>query len=272
MSIIVTETTGGKKIQRGEDGSRSASRSFIVYDDEGLALTTGDVVNAYGLPYIGQVYPDSGGLYAAGYNLSLHDSRLDTWEIEWTYGTVQLTEDDDEVDPVDDTAAEQDLNVTVKLTVIDIFKSGATLPSNAACINDPSPTGCDYGDVGGTLTDFGYPISFALPTADIKITKTYSGQFNGAGLISVTGARNQSSWLGFPQGSVLFAGVGYTAKGGTSYSLTFSLHFDSWFHLRQVPDRAPDGRPNFDIDAGTMEVYWRQPFNNTTSFSFLPVQ
>ena len=266
MSIVVTETLGSKKISRGDDGSRSASRSFLVYDDEGLAITTGDVINAYGLPYIGQVYPDSAGLYANSYNLSLSDSRVDTWVVDWSYGTVQLSESDDEIDPVDDTAAETDLNITVGLTVIDIYKSGATLPTNQGDIISPPAT-----DVGGTLTDAGYPISFALPTADIKITKTYTGVFNGGGLLSITGARNSTNFLGFPLGSVLFTGVGYTSKGGYAYDLTFSLHFDSWYHLRQVPDRAADGKPNYNVTAGTMDVFWRQPFNNTASFSFLPI-
>ena len=267
MSIVVTETVGSKKISRGDDGSRSASRSFLVYDDEGLAITTGDVINAYGLPYIGQVYPDSGGLYANGYNLSLSDSRLDTWVVDWSYGTVQISEDDDEIDPVDDTAAETSLNITVGLTVIDIFKSGATLPTTPADISTPPAV-----DVGGTLTDAGYPISFALPTADIKITKTYTGIFHGGGVLAITGTRNATNFLGFPLGSVLFAGVGYTAKGGYTYDLSFSLHFDSWYHLRQVPDRAADGKPNFNVTAGTMDVFWRQPFANTADFTFLPIQ
>ena len=270
MSIVVTETTGGKQINRGEDGSRSAARSFLVYDDEGTALTTGDVINAYGLPYIGQVYPDSSGLFANGYNLSLHDSRLNTWVVDWSYGTIQITQDDDEIDPVDDSPTSSigvDLNITVGLTVIDIFKSGSTLPSNATEISTPPAT-----DIGGTLTDAGYPISFALPTADIKITKTYTGVFNGAGLLGITGYRNSNSWLGFPVGSVLFSGVGYSSKGGYAYDLTFTLHFDSWYHLRQVPDRAADGKPNFNTTAGTMDVFWRQPFPNTANFSFLPVQ
>ena len=271
MSIVVTETVGSKKISRGDDGSRSASRSFLVYDDEGLALTTGDVINAYGLPYIGQVYPDSGGLYANSYNLSLSDSRVDTWVVDWSYGTVQISEDDDEIDPADDTAAETSLNITVGLTVIDIFKTGSGvlfLPSDPAHISDPTL----FGVIQGTLTDAGYPISFALPTADIKITKTYTGIFHGGGVLAITGTRNATNFLGFPLGSVLFTGVGYTAKGGYTYDLTFTLHFDSWYHLRQVPDRAADGKPNYNVTAGTMDVFWRQPFAGTADFTFLPIQ
>lgn len=268
MSIIVTETTGGKKITRGEDGSRGASRSFIVYDDQGLPITTADIINAYGLPHLGDVYPDTAGLYASGYNMSLSDSRVNTWEIEWSYGTVQVTEDDDEIDPTDDSQAQQNLNITVGLTIIDIFKSGATIPTDPTLISNPPAAT----DIGGTLTDSGYAISFALPTADIKVTKTYTGMFNGGGLLGIIGSRNETSWLGFPIGSVLFAGVGYTSKGGYSYDLTFSLHYDSWYHLRQVPDRADDGKPAYNTTAGTMDVYWRQPFPDTSSFSFLPVQ
>ena len=270
MSIVVTEAADSKKISRSNDGSRSASRSFIVYDDEGLVLTAADGIQAYGLPFVGQTYPDAGGLYATGYNLSLHADRKNTWQVDWSYDTVQITETDSEIEDEDTTALQTNTSITVGLTIVDLYKSGYTLPSSAADINDPAAT--DFGDVGGSITDSGYPISFALPTADIKVTKTYTGFFNGSGALSVTGARNQADWLGFPAGSVLFTGIGYTSKGGNTYDLSFNMAFDAWFHLRQVPDRSPDGKPNYNSTAGTMDVLWRQPFKNITSFTFLPIQ
>tara|TARA_R110002020_G_scaffold273792_1_gene488964 strand:+ start:10027 stop:10842 length:816 start_codon:yes stop_codon:yes gene_type:complete len=270
MSVVVKETPDAKKINRATDGSRTASRSFIVYDDEGDILTASDVVTAYGLPFVGQVYPDAGGLFASGYNLSLHNDRKNTWVVDWSYNTIQITEDDSEGDPSDTTPLETNTSITVGLTILDMYKSGFTLPSAAADINDPSPNGTDFGDIGGSLTDSGYPISFALPTADIKITKSYTGFFNGAGFLSVTGTRNSNGWMGFPAGSLLFTGIGYTSKGGNTYDLTFNIAYDDWFHLRQVPDRAVGGKPNYNATTKTMDVFWRQPFNDTSSFTFLP--
>tara|TARA_R110000824_G_scaffold133430_2_gene296195 strand:+ start:7071 stop:7880 length:810 start_codon:yes stop_codon:yes gene_type:complete len=269
MSVVVTETPASKKISRATDGSRTASRSFIVYDDDGDTLTPSDVTTAYGLPFVGQVYPDADGLFASGYNLSLHNDRTNTWVVDWAYDTVQVT--DDEENPADTTPLETNTSITVGLTILDIYKSGFTLPSAAADINDPSPNGTNFGDIGGSITDSGYPISFALPTADIKITKSYTGFFNGGGLLSVTGTRNSNGWMGFPAGSLLFTGVGYTSKGGNTYDLTFSISYDAWFHLRQVPDRDVNGKPNYNKTANTMDVFWRQAFKDTSSFTFLPI-
>ena len=272
MSIVVTEVADSKKINRSNDGSRSAGRSFLVYDDEGLVLTAADVIQAYGLPFVGQTYPDAGGLYASGYNLSLVGDRKNTWQVDWSYDTIQLSEDDSDIDDIDTTPLETNTSISVGLTIVDLYKSDYLLPSTPADISDPSPNGTDFGDIGGAVTDSGYPISFALPTADIKVTKTYTGFFNGSGALSVTGTRNSASWLGFPAGSVLFTGIGYTSKGGSTYDLTFNMAYDAWFHLRQVPARSPDGKPNYNSTSDTMEVYWRQPFSSLSSFTFLPIQ
>jgi len=270
VSVVVTETPDSKKISRSTDGSRTASRSFIVYDDEGDILTASDVITAYGLPFVGQVYPDAGGLFASGYNLSLHNDRKHTWVVEWSYNTIQVEDEDSDPSDDDDNPMGSNTSITIGLTIVDLYKSGYTIPSSPADINDPSPNGTDFGDVGGSLTDSGYPISFALPTADIKITRTYTGFYNGGGLLSVTGTRNSNSWSGFPVGSLLFTGVGYTSKGGNTYDLSFNISYDAWFHLRQVPDRNPAGKPNYNSTANTMDVEWRQPFEVTANFTFLP--
>jgi hypothetical protein len=266
VSTVVTETRDSKKISRSIDGARTASRSFIVYDDENLMLTASDVITAYGLPFVGQVYPDAEGLYASGYNLSLHTDRSNTWVVDWAYNSIQVTEDEDEATPL-----ETNTSITVGLTIVDMYKSGYTLPSSPASINDPSPNGTNFGDVGGSLTDSGYPLSFALPTADIKITKSYTGFFYGGGLLNATGTRNSEGWMGFPAGSLLFTGVGYTSKGGNTYDLSFCIAYDDWFHLRQVPDRNVSGKPAYNPTANTMDVFWRQPFKVTSSFTFLPI-
>jgi len=269
VSVIVTETPDSKKISRSTDGSRTASRSFIVYDDEGDILTASDVITAYGLPFVGQVYPDAGGLYASGYNLSLHNDRTNTWVVDWSYNSIQVADDDSEPTGENGTMG-SNTSITIGLTIVDLYKSCYTLPSAEADLNDPSPNGTDFGDIGGSITDSGYPISFALSTADIKITRTYTGFFNGSGLLNVTGTRNKNSWSGFPAGSLLFTGVGYTSKGGNSYDLTFGVAYDSWFHLRQVPRRNVSGKPDYNSTDNTMDVFWRQPFEVTADFTFLP--
>jgi len=86
--------------------------------------------------------------------------------------------------------------------------------------------------------------------------------------------RNAESWLGFDAGSVLFIGVDIKQIAAGSYQLTYRLAWDFFSHLRQVPSRNEDGNPDMDRsdDPPTLVmVYWRQPFPETTSFSFLPI-
>ena len=54
--------------------------------------------------------------------------------------------------------------------------------------------------------------------------------------------------------------------------IEYTLAWDKWYHLRQVPERDDDGNPVVDGTADpTINVYFKQPFEDTTNFSFLPM-
>ena len=272
MTIQVTELAGSKSINKPPVGSRSAERTFIVYDDEGIIPTIDDMLLASGMPTINQAHPDSPSLFATGYTFSLNEERANTWQVTWSYTPFEVADtEEDEPEEAEFTG----LDVSVSQVIIDIWKANPNKPANVDAPLNPAPLGsatAAQSDIGGDLVaSMGYPISYALPIADITITQNlYTSNFNGYGFLSSVSKRNSAAWLGFPAGSVLFKGVDITKTSPNSYQLTYNLTWDMWYHLRQVPERDEDGNPKIDVTGFELYVFFRQPFPETTSFGFLP--
>ena len=269
MSVVAVELAGSKSIKSASDGKRSASRKWFVYDDEGANLVIDDIVNATGMQTMGQVHPDLGGLFAANWDISVSEDRANAWAIVWGYSSDEPSstgggggEEEEEVLPT----GIQGYSTTVGVTIIDIWKSAPDMP---ASINSPSAAQ----DIGGTLvSEGGLPISMALPTADISIRVTSSGMFSGGQFVNRVGKRNATSWQGFSAGTILFTGVNISHTRDGVNEIEYSLSYDKWFHLRQVPERDTTGQPVIDTGASPeLNVFFKQPFPDTTSFSFLPM-
>ena len=267
MTIQVNEITGSRRLNRPSSGDRSAERSFIVYDDEGIIPTIDDMLLATGMPSINQAHPDNAGLFATGYSFTLNPDRNNTWDIRWEYTPYEVadTEDDEPIEPDEGEAADA-FSVSVSQSIIDIWRTDPTIPADTSTINQTA-------DIGGTeVHERGLAISKALPIANISISKTIvTSNFNAGGLLKHVTKRNDSVWLGLPAGSVLFKGVNINRTQPNTYQVSFECAFDSDFHLRQVPKRAEDGNPEYVSSATpTLAVYFRQPFPNTVSFNFIP--
>lgn len=273
MTILIKELSGSKNISKPSQGSRSASREFLVYDDEGIIPTMDDMLNAAGMPVINQTHPDADYLFATGYRFSLSNQRANTWLVTWDYTPFEVADGGEDDVPVEPEFT--GLSVNINQTIIDIWKSNPNKPANVSAPLNPAPLGSSTpaaSDIGGNLVaSKGYPISFALPIADITITTNiFTANFNGYGFLSSVSKRNNSSWLGFPAGSVLFKGVNINKTAPNTYQLTYQLTWDHWYHLRQVPERDEDGNPKIDVTGNELYVFFRQPFPQTTSFGFLP--
>ena len=261
MTIQVTEVAGSREVAKPTSGDRSGSRTFVVYDDSGLIPTMDDMLLAAGMPTYNDPHPDNDSLFAGGYNFQLNDERANTWLVTWSY-TPFLVNADEEEEPPDPEFVGFDAKVTQ--TIVDMWKANPTLP---ASIDTPAET-----DIGGTLVaNMGYPISGALPRADITLKTTLvSSDFQGYGFLASVSKRNSNTWLGFPAGSVLFKGVNIVRTAPTSYDLTYDLTWDYWYHMRQVPERDVDGNPKIDIAGFELNVFFKQPFPLTVDFGFLP--
>jgi len=257
MSIVVQEMAGSKVIEWQPGSTRTGQREFLVYDNDDVTITHDDIMESSGLPTFGEAHPDASGLFASGYSMRMLEDRANTWMVTWSYTILVVTGDD-----TDDIAFLPGYAVSIGQNIIDIWRSDPNAP---ASYSSPGP----LTDIGGTkVHSAGYPISMALPKADITIkSQITTNSFNGYGLLQYVSKRNTYAWMGFPAGTVLFTGVNIN-KVGNVYDLDWSLTWDHWAHLRQVPDRS-------DID-GDIEglpdcaVYFRQPFPHHTSFSFLP--
>ena len=257
MSTVVSELLNSRDF--GTDGGFKATRRFLVYDDAGGQISAEDVLDNADMPTAGNSHPDFDILLAQTYSVVPSSDAAGVWEVVWNYSPQSafgdINETGEEILP---------LSVTAGVTAVDIYKSDPTLPA------DPSNPGAST-DIGGTLvSEGGQPISYWLPNSQISVTETISGSsFNAYGLLSSTGKRNQNSFLGLPPGSVVFKGVNISRQTANTYTVVYEFGWDAWFHLRQVCQKDSNGRPVVNTDAVEMEVYWRQPFEETIGFGFI---
>tara|TARA_Y100000310_G_scaffold345359_1_gene464116 strand:- start:783 stop:1592 length:810 start_codon:yes stop_codon:yes gene_type:complete len=267
MTAIIKEISGSRSLERSSD-SYTGTRSFVVYDDEGLSLTINEIMNNEQLPSFGDAHPEVESIFASSWTLQLKEDLADAWEVVWSYTDDYVdsggSDNSEEEDDVDDVFT--DISVNIGVTLVDAWKSDPTMPTNK---DNPART-----DIGGTeIHEGGNPVTHFLPTADISITGTITTQtLNAGGALNLSAKRNAEAWLGFDAGSVVFIGVDIKKIGTNLYELTYKLAWDKWYHLRQMPNPDPDGNPKVVSTATpTLDVFFKQPFKNTTSFSFLPI-
>lgn len=269
MSVVVVEVAGSKTIAQNKEGVRTGNRSWFVYDDGGANLLIDDVVEASGMPLLGAPHPDIIGLFANSWTVTLSGERSNAWAVQWNYSS-QITEisGGGATEPVVDLSLPDGVDsysMSIGLTIIDIWKSNPTIPANKD--NPPDV------DIGGTLVSTGgLPVSMALNTAEVHIREKSSGMFSGGTFMLNVGKRNDIVWQGFDAGSLLFTGMNVNHTRDGVNDIEYMLAWDKWYHLRQVPERDDDGNPIVDSSGeDPLNVYFRQPFPNTTSFSFLPM-
>lgn len=273
MSIVAIELAGSNQIKQSTDGKRSAVRTWFVYDDGGADLVIDDIINASGLPQLGQLHPDIGSLWATSWDVSLSNERAGAWEVSWNYTSAQpasvgggsedeVAEDDSLPDGLDG------YNMTVGVTIIDIWKAPPLdFPYSWLRSN---PTEVDVG--GTTVSEGGLPVSYALPTAEIRIREKVTGFLSGRKYMNKVGMRNSDVWQGFGKGSVLYTGMNVNHTRDGVNEIEHTVNWDMFYHLRQVPVRDDDGEVVVDGSADPpITVYWKQPFGDTTDFNFLPM-
>lgn len=294
MSVVITEQPIGE-INRDSSGKMTATRMFIVYSSSGQ-LDFNDVITNTNLPQLGQPHPNASSIIAGSYSIRANPDRKDTYDVSYTYNApeeivINPIDPDEPVEP-DDTAEEdtQDgennvddvevidgaiegsgvvaFTMNVGLSIVDIWKSSPTIPAD---LNDPART-----DIAGTLvSEGGYPISLAIPIVEISINQVFYGYFNADTFLDKVGKRNASAWRAFPAGSCLFTGVDVTQDTLGRNECSFKCSYDKFYHLRQIPERDEDGNPKVTLSGDvppvpSMNVYFKQPFKDTTDFGFLP--
>jgi len=277
VSVQVVEQAGKAEISRSNDGKMSARRTFLVYEDSDSPLLVDNILDNSNLPQMADPHPDTSNILVGSYSIREHSDRSYAYEITYSYASPDeivinspedpLNEDEDSgvIDGADPDSAVTAFTISVSLSIVDIWKANPTMP---ASIDNPART-----DIGGTsVSEGGYPISLALPTAKIAINQRFTGFFYAGTYLSNIGKRNSGAYHGFSAGSLLFTGVNVSQDTFGFNEVTFEIAFDNDYHLRQVPQRDEDGNPTVDLSADppTITVFFKQPFPNTTSFGFLP--
>jgi len=81
--------------------------------------------------------------------------------------------------------------------------------------------------------------------------------------------RNTAEWIGFPAGSVLFAGISADPDQDEYIRLTYTFIYDQWYHLEQQPELDPEQRVELNGSGNAGTVKWFQPYPNTYDFADL---
>lgn len=160
------------------------------------------------------------------------------------------------------------LDMNSSLTVIDLWRVGASAPAN---LGTPAES-----DIAGTPVDSrGTPVSVPIPVQELTVTN-YRADNNAAAIRAALGKRNVGAWLGADAGYILFTGASARRIGIAKYEVTYKFVFDSLAHLRQVCGKDADGDPllgtlNADGHGNASKVYWRQPFPATYDFASMGI-
>ena len=157
------------------------------------------------------------------------------------------------------------VSITVGVSLIDGYIAGATIPTNGAETGSKITTGT-------VVHEGGEPITVPVPTTDISISETVMNSFFWLNDVQLkAGMRNAIVFYGCDIGSVLFKGMSVQRQEYNKWDVTYNFAWDAWSHMRQVPKRLDDGEGTLDFnDDGTLDIFFKQPFPDTTSFNFAP--
>lgn len=259
MAIVVT---AGKQTQSVTDGesSKSMEETYIMTAVDSAAPTVPIVI-----PYddaLKSLASIGDGVTIGGQTAKVVNRTVstvdDTGGKIWT-GTVSYAWS------VSDTNAFVSLDMNTSMSFVDVYRMGATFPTN---VNNPGDN-----DIQGTPMDAcGEPISAPLFQQELTLVNIKST--NQANLIiGEIGKRNSVSFLGADIGYVLFTGASSRRTGLERYEITYKFLWDGAKHLRQIAARDVDGQPLLAVggasQASASTVYARQPFPNTSTFSSL---
>jgi hypothetical protein len=220
---------------------------------------------------------DDGGLPRPGMTIADWDSTLSgTWAELFRIRTVSWS-------PVDGGRSVWDCRFTATSKNVvcpepDVLRSDSTSlrrvelyikanPSSAASAGATISSGTQV-DAGGKpkhrdVVQVHTEVQFLWNTADPVEQPGYPDFTDVASYIN---KRNSGAFLGFPIGSVLFAGIQATPDEDEMVRLTYQFVYDSWYHLEQQPELDEEQRPLLDANDQADTVKWFQPYEDTADF------
>lgn len=160
------------------------------------------------------------------------------------------------------------VSITTGLALVDGYVAEASVPTNGAQGGDDG-----YLITNGTIVhQGGEPVTVPVPTTDITLSETQFGEYFDLNDVQLkAGKRNDASFYGFASGSVIFKGMSVQRQAYDMWDVSYNFVWDAWKHMRQIPERDRNGDLVWsDAVTPVLNIYYKQPFPETTSFGFAP--
>lgn len=219
---------------------------------------------------------DDANIPRPGMTISDWDATLaGTWADYFRFRTVSWA-------PVDSSMSAWDATLVATSKAVwcpepNVFRSDSTQLRRVELYKDTTPSAASNAGtaISGTSVDeegkpqfrdvyqVGVTIQFSWDSSDS--TRGYPNLVAAAAYVN---KRNSAAILGFPAGSLYFAGIDVDPDENETYRMVYRFVYDSWYHLEQKPALLPDQRPDLDAN-GNAQVTWFQPYSGTAQFQDL---
>jgi len=287
MSIQLVEILESRRLVDACN-SKSASRRFMVYDNDGDA----DVSDFDAWRHaesndlaIGDAYPGYSPFKLQELEIAASTERAKTWLLTASYAVGSPCESTVTLGPISQ-------QVTARTEMRDVWRF------------NPNPNATPQGGVGGTAArgvdiggnsagPAGLPVSYLLPLLDLTINENTTTVPNHSKLASIIGTRNSVNFGGAAPGTVVYRGTNsnYNAVSGlyqVSHMFTADFHFRHQTQLAEGDDstggvlmassdlaNAGDGPEDpgygMTLKGSASTVVWVQPFPRFYNHNDIPV-
>ena len=262
------------------EGKPRAERQFVVVD----AATEGDVVALFGstLPGEYENYPNDAALpydmLAFDFSITKDPSAVSTWQVTMRY-RAQIGGPSGFNNPTSTQLEPNEVGYrTARLSMAAEFRDLWRVYASVTALQTKASGDYSVTDIGGSSVDVaGIPLSTLVYKQEITILITDSFLPNAQAIATQIGTRNDKVFLNYPSGTVVFAGYNCeTIPEVGRNSIEYKFVYDQSYHQIQYPVRGNNGSPilaaagSGSILKGSAEtVYFKQPFNYTSSFDNL---
>lgn len=275
MSDVYELNTSRKYLNN--EGKPRAERQFVVVG----AATEGDVVALFGTTLPGEYenYPNDGALpydmLAFDYSIIKEPMAVSTWQVTMRY-RAEIGSNSGFNNPTSQELEPSQVGYrTARLSMQADFRDQFRQFSSVTALQLAAKNTTGSNDIGGSSIDVaGIPLSVLHHQQNITILITDSVLPNSFSIADQIGTRNNSIFLNYATGTLLFTGCNAeTIPEVGRNSIEYQFVYDQAYHCLQYATRANNGSPilntttSGNLLAGSAKhVAFKQPFPFTSNF------
>ena len=275
MSDVYELNTSRKYLNN--EGKPRAERQFVVVG----AATEGDVVALFGTTLPGEYenYPNDGALpydmLAFDYSIIKEPMAVSTWQVTMRY-RAEIGSNSGFNNPTSQELEPSQVGYrTARLSMQADFRDQFRQFSSVTALQLAAKNTTGSNDIGGSSIDVaGIPLSVLHHQQNITILITDSVLPNSNAIADQIGTRNNSFFLNYATGTLLFTGCNAeTIPEVGRNSIEYQFVYDQAHHCLQYATRANNGSPILNTTtAGNLlagsakHVAFKQPFPFTSNF------